>query len=615
MQCFQRRLGGSQNRVVAHIRLQFLGKRIIRRPCRANRILTVQRNRTDSRDHFHNAVDAVGILGALPRQQRITAVHQRVGVPLEAVPQQGKERIRPHLLRRPGGRGILSAGHAADCLTGVVVAPGNLVAGCHKACNTPRAVQDIHSGHSDLTGIVAVPDFVSCLHSAGNAAGVVICRHDTHIVARGNRNVYGGSVAPRRQMPDDTADCAVPGSHGADVIAAADDAVTAVPHRSDDTAAPAAAPNVRTVPAVDKVRTVAPSGNGANEGPVVRADFTARHTDIPNDGVTADVAEQPACIRIQVVQSISLSVKNAVKLLGGRSADRHPVGILTQVKVPGQKENIAREGRAGVHAVGKRLEFCRSADAVRIVRRPGSLPRHFFPYLNGKRGLEHSVQDVYGAILKAQLARDGQPIVIQFLAVSVIVHCLHHQSGRIKGLPGKVARPVRHLRHGDGSDVGSIRIQRRLPADQRNGGRQRGVIPHVAPLCLRHCTEQRQCLLQLRLIVSRRGIIRRLDGSHRRPAGIRRVSRVRPHIVQGTHPVFESPVGNQRIGSLIVCHGVPATVHNMAEAAVRQPEAQHPVQQSLAVAGDEARILGRINADCAERHHDLRNALHIVRVP
>ena len=53
----------------------------------------------------------------------------------------------------------------------------------------------------------------------------------------------------------------------------------------------------------------------------------------------------------------------------------------------------------------------------------------------------------------------------------------------------------------------------------------------------------------------------------------------------------------------------------MAEAAVRQPEAQQPVQQSLAVAGDEARVLGRINADCAERHQNLRNALHIVRVP
>ena len=53
----------------------------------------------------------------------------------------------------------------------------------------------------------------------------------------------------------------------------------------------------------------------------------------------------------------------------------------------------------------------------------------------------------------------------------------------------------------------------------------------------------------------------------------------------------------------------------MTETAVGKPETEHTVKERLAVTGDEARILRGVDAEGAESHDYLRDALDIIGTP
>ena len=95
-------------------------------------------------------------------------------------------------------------------------------------------------------------------------------------------------------MTDDPADRSVGSTDGTDVEASPDNTLSAVTDSADDPAAPAAAIDVSTVPAVYKVSSVAPLCNTAHEAEVGCTDLSACHSDVLNDGICADISEQTA---------------------------------------------------------------------------------------------------------------------------------------------------------------------------------------------------------------------------------------------------------------------------------------------------------------------------------
>ena len=225
-------------------------------------------------------------------QQRVSVIHQCISILFEPVSQQLQHRIRLQFFCGLPYSRIIPVGNTASRHFRMIIAIDNLVIRSYKACNAAGAVQNIVAGHADFSDVVAVPDDMPVLRSADNAACIVLCSHRTRIVAFGNDDMNGRAVAACRQMSDDTADRTVTCRHGTDVITALDDAIPAVAHGSDNTAAPTVADDIRTVPAIDKVCAVAPPGNAAHPGKVVRTDFAACNTDILDHRIGADISEQ-----------------------------------------------------------------------------------------------------------------------------------------------------------------------------------------------------------------------------------------------------------------------------------------------------------------------------------
>ncbi len=420
----------------------------------------------------------------------------------------------------------------------------------------------------------------------------------------------------RSQMSHDTADRTVPRGHGTDIITALNNAVSAVPYRSYDTAAPAAAEYIRPVPAVDNIRAVAPSCDSSDKIPAGGTYFPACNSDIPNNGTVTDVAEKAAGLGIQIVNRIAAAVKNALKLLVGCFSDRHPVRVIAQIDIAGHPEIHTRKRFSSIHSVGQFHQLGCRPDTVRIFLRSVPFPRHFFLYFHGNDSLQRAMQNIHRAVVQAQLSRDGKSVIGQLLGVPVIVHRRHNQPGGIKALACIVRGFVRHPRNGNRHNIRLIRIQCRFSPDHFDSGSQHRIIAYIPPLGLRHRTEQRKRLLQACLVVRRHSLGQCLYGIHRRlPCFLRIIRCLRPHIVQRVHSVLKPPVCHQRVGCLIVGHGIPAAVQLMAKAPVRQDKAQQSVQHGLPVTGNEPCILCGINTERTEGHNNLRYALDVVRVP
>ena len=136
------------------------------------------------------------------------------------------------------------------------------------------------------------------LRSADDTCRIVICRNAACVVAVRNRYVYRGAVSACRQMPDYSADSTVRRINRTNIAATLNDTFSAVTDSTDNTSAVATSIDIRTVPAIYKICTVAPFCNAAHKRAVRRTDFAAGDSYIFNNCIHTNIAKKSAGCRI-----------------------------------------------------------------------------------------------------------------------------------------------------------------------------------------------------------------------------------------------------------------------------------------------------------------------------
>ncbi|CDC62301.1 unknown [Clostridium sp. CAG:448] len=308
---------------------------------------------------------------------------------------------------------------------------------------------------------------------------------------------------------------------------------------------------------------------------ICTAEISAGDGQVFDHGSVTQSAEQSADIvrmTVEIPNSIAASVKMSAKTAGRAVRNRLPVRDILHIDVLRHTEvHTGCLHFLEVAVVTQIRKIIRCFDEIRIIRCSFSLPGHPLTYLDGQRNFQNAVHDINRIVAKRKFSRSREFIPTEGLGMPVAVKCGDFHSCGVKNLAGIIAHLVRFLCHRNCRDIGRIRIQSLLAADQCDGGRKRGIVPHITALRLRNRTEQLQCRLQLRLVSRQSRIVCRFNRRTYRPDGIRCFrGRILTHIVQGPHAVFKPPIGHQRVGCLIVCHGIPSTVCSVAKTAVRQ---------------------------------------------
>ena len=338
------------------------------------------------------------------------------------------------------------------------------------------------------------------------------------------------------------------------------------------------------------------TSNSADRIDHITAETAACNRKVFDDSTVAEPAEQTACVVCRaadipdrMVCTVEMSAEAAGHIVGYAA----PVAGILHVDILRHLEVNA----GGVHIliigiVTEVDKVVRSLDKIRILLRSLSRPRHALAHLNSNGGAEDAVRNADGIGRELELCGSGELVIGKLAHAAVAVSRSHLHTRRVKGIALVISDLVGSLFNTDGNCIRLVSVKCRLAADKLYGCRKGRIVSDIAALRYGYRTECRECRLKLCSVVGGGRIDSRRDSSLRSlDCGLRLRAALAAHIVECTHSVLKSPVGDERVGRLVGCHRVPAAVHDVAEAAVGYAEAEHAVKQRLSARGYKALIL------------------------